>query len=122
MYERLLTPISIGAVEVPNRIVRTAHGTMLAGSRGHVNNDLIEYHHNQVRGGAGLSILEIATVHRSSAGGLRVYDDRIIPGYEKLVERLAPTGSRIFQQLWHGGAQSMDQPSRRRLTPRFRSR
>jgi 2,4-dienoyl-CoA reductase-like NADH-dependent reductase (Old Yellow Enzyme family) len=107
-FERLLAPGRIGGVELPNRIVRTAHGTSLAGTRGHLNDDLIEYHVNQSRGGAGLSILEIASVDRSSPGGLRAYDDRIVPGWERLAERMAPLGGRLFQQLWHGGAQSMD--------------
>jgi 2,4-dienoyl-CoA reductase-like NADH-dependent reductase (Old Yellow Enzyme family) len=106
-YGRVLSPGRIGALDVPNRIVRTAHATVLGGSRGLLNDDLVEYHHNQIKGGAGLSILEIATVHRSSGGGLRAYDDRIVPGYEALMERIEPLGARVFQQLWHGGAQSL---------------
>lgn len=105
---RLLAPGRINALEIPNRIVRTAHGTALAGSRGVPDEDFIEYHRSQAEGGAGLSILEIASVHRSSAGGLRAYHDRIIPGYEQLMERLAPLGGRVFQQLWHGGAQALN--------------
>ena len=42
MYDRVFTPIRIGGVEIPNRIVRTAHAT--AYSRSYINDDLIAEH------------------------------------------------------------------------------
>jgi 2,4-dienoyl-CoA reductase-like NADH-dependent reductase (Old Yellow Enzyme family)/thioredoxin reductase len=102
----LLQPRLIGAVEIPNRIVRTAHGTVLGGSQGMITDGLIAYHENAARGGCGLTILEIATVHKSSPGGLRANDDRIVDGYRRLMRRMRPLGTRVFQQLWHGGAQA----------------
>src|SRR3546814_2766898 len=47
-----------------NRIVRTAHAT--AFSRAYINDDLIAYHLERAKGGAGLSIVEGASVHASS--------------------------------------------------------
>ena len=102
----LRQPGRIGAIPIPNRIVRTAHGTVLGGTRGMITDDLIAYHENAARGGSGLTILEIATVHRSSPGGLRANDDRIVEGYARLMSHLRPLGTRVFQQLWHGGAQA----------------
>ncbi len=64
MYERIFSPIRIGAVEVPNGIVRTAHATRLANQ--YVNDDLIAYHLGRAKGGAGLSIIESTSVHPSS--------------------------------------------------------
>lgn len=102
MYERAFSPIRVGGVEIPNRIVRTAHATLIA-SYQPVNDDLIAYHLERGRGGVGLSIVEAASVHPSSALALLNWDDSVIPHYEKLARAVAPTGMKLFQQLWHGG-------------------
>ena len=57
MYEHVLSPIDIGGVKVPNRVVRTAHATGIGG--GHMGPELIEYHAARARGGVGLTIIEI---------------------------------------------------------------
>lgn len=101
MYERVFSPIRIGAVEIPNRIVRTAHAT--AYSREYINDALIAYHLERAKGGAGLSIIEGASVHASSTFALSVRDDGAIPHMKRLVRAIAPTGMKLFQQLWHGG-------------------
>jgi 2,4-dienoyl-CoA reductase-like NADH-dependent reductase (Old Yellow Enzyme family) len=102
MFERCFSPITIAGVQIPNRITRTAHATMLAFNQP-VSDDLIAYHLERAKGGVGLTILEAASVHRSSALALTNRDDSVIPHYEKLVRAIAPTGMRLFQQLWHGG-------------------
>lgn len=55
-------PIAIRGVQIPNRIVRTAHLTKLG--MGLVSDDLIEYHAARARGGVGLSIIEgLSLIH-----------------------------------------------------------
>jgi 2,4-dienoyl-CoA reductase-like NADH-dependent reductase (Old Yellow Enzyme family)/thioredoxin reductase len=98
---RVFEPIQIRAVQIPNRIVRTAHLTKLG--MGVVSDDLIEYHAARARGGVGLSILEATAVHPSSVLGLIGYDDSVIPMYQQLMDTVRPLGMRVFQQLWHGG-------------------
>ncbi len=102
MYERALSPIRIGKIEVKNRIARTAHATMMARG-GRITDDLIAYHLARAEGGVGLTILEAAGVHPSSILSLANLDDGIIEGYRALANAIAPTGMRLFQQLWHGG-------------------
>jgi 2,4-dienoyl-CoA reductase-like NADH-dependent reductase (Old Yellow Enzyme family) len=102
MYERALSPIRIGPVEVKNRIARTAHATMMARG-GTITDELIAYHLARAEGGVGLTILEAAGVHPSSILSLANLDDSIVDGYRALTSRIAPTGMRLFQQLWHGG-------------------
>jgi 2,4-dienoyl-CoA reductase-like NADH-dependent reductase (Old Yellow Enzyme family) len=102
MYERALSPIRIGPVEVKNRIARTAHATMMARA-GTITDELIAYHLARAEGGVGLTIIEAAGVHPSSILSLANLDDSIIDGYRALASRIAPTGMRLFQQLWHGG-------------------
>lgn len=99
---RVFSPLDIGPITVPNRIVRTAHLTKLSiGPQ--VSDDLIQYHLARGHGGVGLSILEATAVHPSSVLAMVGWDDSIIDGYKRLVEAVRPTGMRLFQQLWHAG-------------------
>jgi 2,4-dienoyl-CoA reductase-like NADH-dependent reductase (Old Yellow Enzyme family)/thioredoxin reductase len=101
----VLRPGRIGDLEIPNRIVRTAHTTLL-GERAQIGERFIAYHERAARGGAGLHILEVATVHRSSPGPLNIADDRIVSGLARLMDRLRPHGVRVFQQVGHAGPQA----------------
>ena len=105
MYEHVLSPINIGGVTVPNRVVRTAHATGIGG--GHMSPELIEYHAARARGGVGLTIIEILSVHPSSPASLNAFDPRLGAEYEQLVHACAPHGMKLFQQIWHAGHNSM---------------
>src|SRR3546814_8838890 len=70
-------------VEIPNRVVRTAHSTHF-GSGGIVPS-LIDYHVERARGGVGLTILEIAGVHPTCPSSICNFDDSVIEGYEQLM-------------------------------------
>lgn len=100
-YTHVDKPIRIGAIELKNRIVRPAHGTVIG--KGTMNDALIAYHEARARGGAALSILEVGSVHPSSAFCLNVFESSIEGGMRKLVDTVAPHGMKLFQQLWHAG-------------------
>lgn len=101
MYERVLSPIDIGGVRVPNRTVRTAHATGIGGGR--LSDDLIAYHEARARGGFGLTVMEILAVHPSSPGTLNAFDPTLGDGYHKLMDAVRPHGMKVFQQIWHAG-------------------
>ena len=98
---KALEPISIAGVQIPNRVVRTAHGTHFG--NGGIVPSLIDYHVERARGGVGLTILEIAGVHPTCPSSICNFDDSIIEGYARLMEAIRPHGMRVFQQLWHAG-------------------
>ena len=99
---RIFEPIQIGRVTVPNRVVRTAHGTWI--SRATINDELIAYHVARAKGGVGLSYIEYTSVHPSSfCLGPWNWDDGIIPSCQKLMAAVRPHGMRMFHQLAHGG-------------------
>ncbi len=98
LYENLFRPLQIAGCRLPNRIVRTAHSTGMTGE------DLIAYHEQRARSGLGLAILEIAGVQPSTATGIPVHSDSVLSFYEETARRLHAHGTRVFQQLWHGGA------------------
>ncbi len=93
-------------------MVRTAHGTRLYGPERLINDELIAYHAAASRGGNGLTILEIGSVHQSGIGGLALWSDSILSGYERLMAAVRPFGTRVFQQLYHGGAQALPAEAR----------
>lgn len=98
----VFTPIQIGGVEIANRVVRTAHVTNLWKPDG-LPDDLIAYHAERARGGCGLSILEIMSVHPSSDGNGLPNGPELEHGLEALMRAVRPYGMRMFVQLWHGG-------------------
>jgi 2,4-dienoyl-CoA reductase-like NADH-dependent reductase (Old Yellow Enzyme family) len=101
MYDNLPKPLTIGSLTIPNRIARGAHtiGTPLVDD----SDDLIAYHEERAKGGVGLIILGIAGVHHTSHTGVPVTNDRVIGGYQKLMSRIRPHGTKVFQHLWHAG-------------------
>ncbi len=101
MYEHVLSPINIGGVTVPNRVVRTAHATGIG--NGHMSAELIEYHAARAQGGVGLTIIEILSVHPTSPASLNAFDPRLGGEYTQLLEACAPHGMKLFQQIWHAG-------------------
>ena len=105
MYDNLFEPIRVAGLEIPNRIVRTAHGTFLKfPGPGETDASLVRYHEARARGGVGMSILEVAAVHQSSLHGfMPAWKDEAIGGYRVLADAVHPHGMKLFQQLWHGG-------------------
>ena len=87
-----------------NRIFSSAHGTMIAA--GQVNDELIAYHEARARGGAGLIIVEVASVHPTAFYSdhiLKAETDECIPAYRRLAERVHSHDCRLFGQLFHPG-------------------
>lgn len=101
-FKLAMSPLQIGAVTIPNRLVRTAHATLF--SRSEITDTHIQYHLARARGGIGLSIIEGVSVHRSSSYSLTMTDDSSVAPLQRLVEAIEPTGMKLFQQLWHGGS------------------
>ncbi len=97
-YEHLFQPIDVGPITIPNRIVRSAHGTLLSGER------LIAYHEARAAGGVGMSTLEATGVHCNAPSVTPLYSDDVIPLYRELMARIRPYGMRMLQQIYHPGS------------------
>lgn len=63
-YPHLFSPIRLGALELPNRVVLAPMATNYAGEDHKVTDRLIAYHVARAEGGVGLSIVE----HTASTG------------------------------------------------------
>jgi 2,4-dienoyl-CoA reductase-like NADH-dependent reductase (Old Yellow Enzyme family)/thioredoxin reductase len=109
MLESLLAPLPIGPVELPNRIVSTAHQTTLV--HDHLpTEDFVAYHEARARGGVGLIVLEATAVHSSgllTPHTLAGYREEIVPSLRRVAEAVRAHGTRLFVQLFHGGREQI---------------
>jgi 2,4-dienoyl-CoA reductase-like NADH-dependent reductase (Old Yellow Enzyme family)/thioredoxin reductase len=113
-FPALLSPVTVGPVELRNRVVSTSHQTTLV--HDHLpTDDLVAYHAARARGGVGAIILEATAVHPTgllTAHTLAGYHDAMVGGYERLAGAVRPHGTRIFVQLFHGGREQISAPPR----------
>jgi 2,4-dienoyl-CoA reductase-like NADH-dependent reductase (Old Yellow Enzyme family)/thioredoxin reductase len=101
----LLSPLRIGPVQLPCRIVSTSHQTTLVHE--HLpTEDFVAYQQARARGGAGLIVLEAVAIAPSgllTAHTLGGYLEGIVAAYRRLGAAITPSGTRLFVQLFHGG-------------------
>lgn len=117
---KLLEPIRINSIAVPNRVVVPAMVTRLSGEDGYVNDGIIDRYVRYAQGHVGLIVVEAMAIHSSKSGPLlRISDDTFIPGHRELVNRVHDAGpSKIVPQIIHfmkvarsGWRQTIDQLS-----------
>lgn len=104
-FPTLFTPITLGNVEIKNRILSTGHDTVLA-ENGRVSDALVAYHAARARGGVGLIVGQVTGVHATSHYTSRMlvgFDDDCIPGFARLAEAVHEHGTKFFVQLFHPG-------------------
>lgn len=107
ILKKLFSPAQIGSLSLTNRIILPAMCTVFAKEGGYVSDKLIDYHVARAKGGCGLNIVEIASVHPTSAVPkvLGIYDDKFLPGLEQLATAIKEAGGKACLQLWHAGRQ-----------------
>ncbi|WOX26385.1 FAD-dependent oxidoreductase [Streptomyces solicathayae] len=109
-FPHLLSPLRIGGIVVPNRILSSGHDTVLARD-GAVTDDLIAYHEARAAGGVGLIVLQVSGVHESARYTnhvLMATEDACVPGYARLAEAVHRHGTKIFGQLFHPGREILE--------------
>ncbi|HMK75165.1 MAG TPA: FAD-dependent oxidoreductase [Thermodesulfobacteriota bacterium] len=110
LLPRLFSPIKIKSLELTNRVVMPPMGTNLGNPDGTVSEANLAYIKRRTRGGAGLIITEISSVHPSGSAitnELGSYDDRFIPGLKKIADAVHAAGAKVALQLHHAGRESL---------------
>lgn len=105
----LFEPAAIGRLQTRNRLVRSATYDGMGDRDGHVSAGQISLYTGLARGGVGLIITGLTSVHTSgrlSAFQNTVHDDGCIPGWRRLVQAVHRHGARIALQLAHGGREA----------------
>jgi len=100
----LFSPIRIGPLELPNRIVMAPMSRSRAGESNAPQCMNVRYY--KQRASAGLIVTEASQISSQGVGypgtpGIHSYDQ--IAGWRRVVDGVHETGGRIFLQLWHVG-------------------
>ncbi|MFH2059120.1 MAG: alkene reductase [Pseudomonadota bacterium] len=103
----LFDTVSVGDYHLKNRIVLAPMTRSRAGERRIPNDLMAEYYHQ--RSSAGLIITEATVISKQGIGWIDspgIYTDEMVQGWQKVIQKLEPTGTPIFLQLWHCGRAS----------------
>lgn len=102
----LFTPLTIGALTLPNRIVMSPM-TRYFSPDGAPGADVAAYYGRRALGGAGLIVTEGVGVDHPTAVDdpaiPHMYGQAALAGWRRVVEAVHVAGGRIFPQLWHQG-------------------
>ena len=100
----LFSPLRLGAIELPNRVVMSSLTRNRAGE-GNVPTDLMVEYYRQ-RASAGLILTEASPVCAEGHGYPRtpgIHTAEQIAGWKKVTDAVHAAGGRIAIQLWHVG-------------------
>jgi N-ethylmaleimide reductase len=103
---KLLEPVTLGSLELPNRIIMAPLTRSRADNPGRVPTELHAEYYRQ-RAGAGLIISEGVVVSERGIGYMHtpgLYSDEQTEGWKKVTGAVHGAGGRIFAQLWHVGS------------------
>ncbi|GAS89714.1 FAD-dependent oxidoreductase [Mycolicibacterium brisbanense] len=103
----LFEPITLGNVQIRNRVVMTGHGTGMA--KDYLPTEQhVAYYRERAIGGAGLIGMAFPQIHPTSQdvpGEPRAWLPEIVPGLRRISAAVHEHGARIVMQLGHGGRQ-----------------
>jgi len=117
MFENLLSPLSLGSVNLPNRVCFLAHRTNFA-RNGRLDDRHIAYYRRRAQGGCGLIIVGELALHpddRPWETLIEVYHPDVVADFQKLTDAVHEFETRIFAQLNHWGFQSSGYVTRKAI-------
>jgi N-ethylmaleimide reductase len=106
---KLFTPVQLGAITLPHRIVLAPMTRLRSEQPGDIPGDLMATYYGQRATDQGLLIAEATTVSiqgRGYLGAPGIYSDQQVIGWKRVTDAVHSRGGRIFLQLWHVGRQS----------------
>jgi len=107
MTKSLFDPFTLGDLKLKNRIAMAPMTRGRAGDTRVANNLMAEYYSQ--RASAGLIITEATVVSAQGNGWVGspgIYTEEMVDGWRRVTDRLKPTETPIFLQLWHCGRAS----------------
>ena len=105
MTNHLFTPLKVGALTLPNRIVMAPLTRSRAIGGGRVPNDLMVEYYVQ-RASAGLILTEATAVTPQGVGYADtpgIWSEEQVAGWKKVTDAVHAAGGLISLQLWHVG-------------------
>jgi 2,4-dienoyl-CoA reductase-like NADH-dependent reductase (Old Yellow Enzyme family) len=110
VFPSVFQPLQIRGATIRNRIMSTGHETGMVGPDG-ITDQLIAYHETRAEGGAGLIVVEVASIHPTATfvrHSIKLYSDDVIPGYRRLADAVHTHGATLFGQLFHPGREILE--------------
>ena len=112
---KLLEPLGLGALSAPNRVVFGPHETNLGRGRS-ISERHVAYYQRRAAGGAGVIVVEEASVHESDWPYERApLASDCAEGWASVVEACEPHGTVVLAALGHAGGQGTSHWSQREL-------
>lgn len=108
----LFTELSVGSCRLKNRVVFASTSNNL-GTHLDVTPEQLAFYEERARGGVAAIVTEGLSVHETSVPFSTVpfaFDQRAIPGLERLAEAVHAHDTLLFGQLWHVGRNSLWNP------------
>lgn len=105
MQEKLFTPLQLGDLTLPNRVIMAPLTRNRALPDGDVPHELNAKYYAQ-RASAGLIIAEATQISPEGKGYIQtpgIHSDAQVAGWQKVTDAVHAKGGRIFLQLWHVG-------------------
>lgn len=105
MHETLFKPLTMGALELPNRVLMAPLTRGRSTLPGSVPNQMMAEYYRQ-RAGAGLIISEATGISREGLGwpaAPGVWSEEQVEGWKLTTRAVHDAGGRIVLQLWHMG-------------------
>ena len=105
MQEKLFTPLQLGDLTLPNRVIMAPLTRNRALPDGDVPHELNAKYYAQ-RASAGLIIAEATQSSPEGKGYIQtpgIHSDAQVAGWQKVTDAVHAKGGRIFLQLWHVG-------------------
>lgn len=105
----LFAPILTGAIEIPNRFIRSATHDFMAANDGSITERQVSLFENLAKGEVGLIITGHTYVNpggKASPYQIGIHADNLIEGLSQITEAVHRHPSRIFLQLSHAGRQT----------------
>jgi 2,4-dienoyl-CoA reductase (NADPH2) len=108
-YRYLFSPLQVGSLTLPNRIVFSAHLTNYATQDGLPSEQHASYYGARAAGGAGLIITEEHSTHPTDWPYEKLihgFHPEVIPAYRRITEAVHAHGVPILAQINHNGGQA----------------
>ncbi len=110
-FKNVFTPYKFKSkqIEIANRIVMPPMAIYIPGSKGYVEQRLIDYYEERAKSQPGMIIINATSINLTSARShpnqTSLADDSFIDGMKKLVDMIHSYGVKTSVQLYHSGRQ-----------------
>jgi 2,4-dienoyl-CoA reductase-like NADH-dependent reductase (Old Yellow Enzyme family)/thioredoxin reductase len=112
-FELLTSPFTIGNMQIKNRIVMPPMNTNFSNENGAITEQMTQYYVRRAKGGAGLIVVEAASIVpdvKNQCVQPMLYDEKYVPEYAKMVEKMHRYGAKVSIEIVHYGSEGLIGP------------